>query len=534
MNLLYSCHFNLATSHRPVTKIITRFRALAVGEGFWYYSAVFEKSKTPNNDRKNPGPQRNRPRFILFRFAALLIVLLSLILLELILRLFVPAPATNMDDPYISFAGLRPLYVLDSTGSRFETSRQRLAAFRPQSFAAEKLSNSFRIFCLGGSTVQGRPYSVETSFTTWLKFNLRAANPDIDYEVINCGGISYASYRLVPIMAELLTHKPDLFIIYTGHNEFLEDRTYKRLKKIPRPLLRLHHVLLNLRSYSLANSCLSRRSSKTDSSKTVLPVEAQAILDFEDGLEAYHRDLAWRQDTIEHFHHNLETMVRMSHDAGVPVILANPVSNLKDCPPFKSQFRENLSEKQIQQIAELRHRAGQLSWDDTYAKIELLEQAAAIDNQHAELLYLLGKCYSRIGRFDQAKKWFVEAKDQDICPLRILEPMNRAILDVAERYNVPLVDVKALIEQRTEDSIPGDEWLLDHVHPGIVGHQLIADELFRSMEKMQLIGTPKNWRTTRDELWQSRLSSLDEEYYRRGANRLERLKRWSRGRTPKE
>jgi hypothetical protein len=149
---------------------------------------------------------------------------LLLALLELTLRLAVPSPPVNIEDPFVSFHRLSPLFAADPTGTRFETAEERLTAFCPQSFAAEKKPETLRIFCLGGSTVQGRPYSIQTSFTTWLELNLRAARTGADSEVINCGGISYASYRLVPIMRELLEYEPDLFIIYTGHNEFLEDR----------------------------------------------------------------------------------------------------------------------------------------------------------------------------------------------------------------------------------------------------------------------------------------------------------------------
>ncbi len=488
---------------------------------------------TPGEDDTKPSRRRGRLRVILFHLAAMVVVLSPLVLGEVVLRLCVPAPAIDLDDPYVSFSGLRPLFVPDSTGTRFEIAEQRLTYFRPQSFAATKSPETFRVFCLGGSTVQGRPYSVETSFTTWLKLNLHAAQPETDWEVVNCGGISYASYRLVPIMRELLAHEPDLFIIYTGHNEFLEDRTYRRLKKMPRALIRLHQVMLNLRSYSLAHHFLSnRRARRTDSErslKTVLPGEVQAKLDFEDGLKSYHRDDAWRQGTIEHFRRNLETMVRMSRGAAVPVILVNPVSNLKDCTPFKSEFRDDISEDERQRVLELWERSSELDWSDVYGKIQLLEQAAAIDNRHARLLYLIGKCYEHMGRSAEAKKWFVLANEEDVCPLRILEPMHDAILDVAAQYHIPFVDVKLLIEQRTEDGIPGDEWMLDHVHPSITGHQLIADSLYRTMEDMDIVRTPQGWRARRDELWQRHLSSLNAAYYARGAARLKRLQRWSRG-----
>ncbi len=472
-------------------------------------------------------------RPVLFHLAAVVVVISPLVFGELVLRLCVRPPAISPDDPYVSFNGLRPLFVLDSTGTNFEIAKERLTYFCPQSFAAVKGPQTFRVFCLGGSTVQGRPYAVETSFTTWLKLNLRAALPEVDFEVVNCGGISYASYRLVPIMREALKYEPDLFIIYTGHNEFLEDRTYQRLKRVPPALIRVHRTMLNLRSYSLANEFIStRRSRRKGISKTILPGEVKAKLDFEDGLESYHRDEVWRQGTIEHFGRNLQTMVRMSRRAGVPVILVNPVSNLKDNPPFKSEFGSELSASEIDRVAELSEQAGKLGWDDTYGKIRLLEQAAEIDSRHAGLLYLIGKCYEHIGRLDEAKKWFIQAKEEDICPLRILEPMNQTILDVAEQYRVPLVNAKTLITERTEDGIPGSELLLDHVHPSILGHKLIAEALYEAMENMKLVRTPKGWREARDELWQHHFTSLNKAYFAHGIERLERLKKWSSRRTP--
>ncbi len=493
---------------------------------------------TSGENQRKSSRQGCRLRAILFRFGAVLTGLLLLALVELAMRLFVPAPAINLEDPFVSFKGLSPLFVLDATGTRFETAEERLTAFRPQSFGATKGAETLRVFCLGGSTVQGRPYSVETSFTTWLELNLRAARPGADSEVINCGGISYASYRLVPIMQELLEHEPDLFILYTGHNEFLEDRTYEHLKKKPRVLIQMHRAMLKLRIYCLAHQFLSHhRSQRTQagrSSKTILSAEVQTKLDFQEGLKAYHRDESWRKGTIEHFHHNLETMVEASRRAGVPIILVNPVSNLKDCPPFKSEHGNDLSESEIQRVVELREQAGKLDWSNTYGKIRLLEQAVAIDNRHAGLLFLLGTCNARIGRYSEAKKWFVMAKEEDVCPLRVLEPMHKSIQDIAAQYHIPLVDVKMLIEQHTTDGIPGEEWLPDQVHPSITGHRLIADALYEVMEDNGMVRTPAGWRAGRDELCKYHLSSLNEAYYARGAARLKRLDEWSRGRIPTE
>jgi len=482
--------------------------------------------------------KRSRLRRLLFYFLTIAMVISPLVAIELVLRLFVPLPAPITDDPYISFTGMKPLFVLDPATGQYTTANDRLVAFRSQSFAAQKGQNTFRVFCLGGSTVQGRPYSVETSFTSWLELDLHAARPNVDYEVVNCGGISYASYRLVPIMRELLQYEPDLFIIYTGHNEFLEDRTYAPVKQTPRVAVWAHETLMKLRSYSLAHHYLvSRRikhSQSTGQPKTMMSPQVKTMLDLEEGLSSYHRDDAWRAGVIEHFSHNLETMVAMARSAAVPIILVNPVSNLKDCPPFKSEPGPAVSEADAGRVAALREQAAQLDWSDAYGKIRLLDEAVAIDDRDAGLLFSLGRCYYHLARYAEAKQRFVRAKEQDVCPLRIVEPMHAAISRVCSKHKVPLVDARKLIEQQSEGEIAGNEWLLDHVHPTINGHKLIADALFKAMESMRFTSKPEGWQQARDELWQRHLESLDDTYYAHGAARLKRLTEWSRGRIPKE
>ncbi len=488
-------------------------------------------------DEKSESKGHSRRRRLVFYPVLLLVVLSPLVAVEITARLLAPAVQPTTDDPFIAFSALRPLFVKNKSGSRYEIAAERLVSFRQQSFPAAKPANVFRVFCLGGSTVQGRPYSVETAFSTWLELSLNAAGAGTDYEIVNCGGISYASYRLVPIMREILGHEPDLVIIYMGHNEFLEDRTYAKIRKIPDVLIRLHDILLNLRSYALAYRYVSQRrhtNGHRAGPKTIMSEEVKTMLDLEQGLAAYSSDPAWRQGVIEHFRRNLETMIGLARRAGVPLIIVNPASNVRDCPPFKSQSRSGLPEEQVERVATLRRKAEKVGWSDTYGKLRLLEEAAAIDDRHAGLAYAIGKCYARLGRMDEAKRWLVQAKDLDVCPLRILESMHNIIRELCDEYRVPLVDIKAMMEVESEGGIVGNNWLVDHVHPTIDGHQLIAGALFRRMEQMEFVSVDQHWAARRDSSWAEHLASLDAAYYAQGMERLKRLQQWSRGRIPAE
>ncbi len=430
------------------------------------------------------GPRQRRWWRILFRIAAVGIGLVPLLASELVLRAFDLGHPDRHADPFVGFTAVQPLFVLDQTSRRYEVPRARQLCFRPQSFPTRKAPDTFRIFCLGGSTVQGRPFAVETSFTTWLRLSLEAADPSRRWEVVNCGGVSYASYRLVPILEEVLHYQPDLIVLYTGHNEFLEDRTYSTLERLPGPVRGLLGAASRLRTFVVLREGLDRLAvapvTQVDQDRAILPAEVDALLDYKGGLESYHRDAAWRQGVIDHYTYNLGRMVATAREAGVPVLLANPVSNL-ETPPFKSQHRDGLTDAE-RLLFDAYWNAARARYDNAMGSaVEYLTRALDIDDRHAGLWYTLGTCLMNLDQLDEARAALRRARDEDICPLRILGPMNAVVLEIARETDTPLVDVQKLFADRSPGGITGDAWLVDHVHPSIVGHQLIAEALHAEM-----------------------------------------------------
>jgi hypothetical protein len=184
----------------------------------------------------------------------LVTVALFLGLLEGGLALFGVQPVLQEDDPFVGFALNTPLFI-PSQGV-MTTAPNKKDFFNQQSFSREKPPNTFRIFCLGGSTTYGRPYDDKTSFPGWLRELLPVADRSKNWEVINAGGISYASYRVAHLMEELINYQPDLFIVYTGHNEFLEERTYRQIKEIPSMVRSTVSLMARTRIWSAMKSAL--------------------------------------------------------------------------------------------------------------------------------------------------------------------------------------------------------------------------------------------------------------------------------------
>lgn len=470
-------------------------------------------------------PARNWRKSMTFRLAALALGLLPFGLFELTLRVIGAGAGSEADIPAIGFESIRPLFELSTDGERYEVAESRQAYFCSDSFAADKATDEFRVFCLGGSTVQGRPYSIETSFTTWLALSLTAADQRRHWEVVNCGGVSYASHRLVPILDEVLEYEPDLVVIYTGHNEFLEAATYD---SDSRSLGGARNAawLSRVRTYNLLRSTRNRHREPV-----LLPEEVDALLDYRGGLADYHRDATWRRSAVASYEANLREMLRLAKDADVPVVLLNPVSNLKDCPPFKVESDTSVSTVEQREFDSLWMRAK--AANDVDRRIELLEAALAIDSRHAAARFLLGHAYLARHQRQEAHEQLLLAKDEDVCPLRMIEPLHDALQRVAVDARTPLLDIRGVFEKRCEVGIPGDRWLVDHIHPSISGHQLIAAELTRHLIETAIVVPAEGWQDERERLYTAHLTTLDAVYFAKGKQRLEGLIRWTQGRANK-
>jgi lysophospholipase L1-like esterase len=483
------------------------------------------------------GQPITRRRRWLFRVAAIVFGLSLLAGFEVLCRICDWGRPESHDDPFIGFRSVRPLFVLSEDGTRYETSKARENFFQPQSFAAQKPDEEYRVFCLGGSTVQGRPYAVETSFTTWLELNLQAAEPGRRFKVVNCGGISYASYRLTPILEEVLRYEPDLIVLCTGHNEFLESRTFAHIHDRGEFWNASLAAVSSLHTFNLMGEGYARLRGASPSvpaeGRDILPVEVEALLDYRGGLEEYHRDDPWQRNVVRQFRFNLDRMVQLARDAGVDLILVNPVCNIRDVPPFKAEHSAGLSADDLarwESLLETARRRFTGESHNLHAAIAPLERACKIDPLHAGGWYTLAECYRAVGRMAEARDAYVRAKELDVCPLRILRPMNQAILDVARETKTPLVDAERMFEQRSPHGIVGSDQLVDHVHPNFDGHQRIADALADKLVELGRIRPVSEWQPKKRRAYQKQLDSLDDYYYIRGERRLANLRLWTQGR----
>ncbi len=472
----------------------------------------------------------------LFRTLAILISLAPLIAAETLLRLTETPVVDAVDsDPWVDLHQLKPLFTLNQENNRWEIPSSRSNFFCSDSFPATKAANTRRLFVLGGSTVQGRPYATETAFSTWLRLLLQTSDPQCHYEVINCGGVSYASYRVAKILDEVLTHQPDAIVLYTGHNEFLEDREYAEVRDVQG--LRKH--LIPLARHSRLAKWLNQKifypsPPATESPQNfVMHQEVRARLDQENGLSRYRRDPNWVNRVEEHFSTTLDEMVSKLRRAKIPLVLCVPGCDLVATPPFKTTPPEDLTGARLAQFKHHWEIARDPEQSDA-GRQQAAMQCLAIDPQHAGAHYVLGRIAFDRGQQEQALTHLNLARDHDVCPLRATSEIVSAIQKHDRQDGVLLIDLPSILDQQNAsgvnqpDGIPDANWFVDHVHPSIKGHQVIAHACFDRMQEIPWV-KPLVDVSSYEAKSTSHLGQLNESYFARGKQRLAGLRRWTQG-----
>lgn len=418
------------------------------------------------------------------------------LLLEGTLALVGVNPVTQTGDPLIGFSSQVPLMEAasnDAGESVLRTAPGKLIWFNQQSFLAKKRANTQRIFCVGGSTTYGRPFADLTSYSGWLRELLPVVDKSTKWEIVNTGGVSYASYRVATVMEELAQYEPDLFIVYCAHNEFLERRTYEGMFDRSSIARDIDAALQKTRTWSLVRHSLLRSESESKSSIELLPAEVDEMLNHSIGPLDYHADDDWHDKVLQHYEMNLERMVSIARDAGAAIIFVTPASNLRDCSPFKSETSIELSEDQASKVTQFVDRAKQNLIDKRFdAAVTSCRAALAIDAAHAEAHYQAGRALFQLGRYDEAEDAFKHAIDDDICPLRAISSISNALRRVASSKQVPLADFQNLLRDKCQTEFGhgciGGEYFLDHVHPTIDIHRQLALWILAKLQSQAFVG----------------------------------------------
>ncbi len=424
-----------------------------------------------------------RKRIWAFKIIAIFLPVLLIFLIEAFLR------ASNYGDDMALFRSDvtgKYFYLNPQVGKRYFTNIKNSTNGNIDFFPKSKTVGAYRIFVLGSSTSLGFPYMYNGAFPRMLKYKLQRLYPEKNIEVINLSLSAINSYAVLDMAKEVVSYQPDAVIIYCGQNEYhgalgiassgsfgsssLVIKTFIWSKKS-----RLMQLLYNLLYINKKNDI------SNDLHRTLMERLAfgQKV---EFGSKKYKRG-------IVQFENNISEVLELFNKNKVPVFIGNLVSNCKDLHPFASNISHNDTKTSFDRIFKEANEI--LQHGDSIKALTIYQKALSIDSFHAECCYRVGSLAYSAGNYSKARVYLLKAKEYDNLRFRAPEEFSRFIETVSQKYNnTHFVDVCAAFEKESPHGIVGNELLLEHVHPNLIGYSVMADAFLNSLVDVEFKQVP--------------------------------------------
>ena len=410
---------------------------------------ISQKYNLPRIEIKNiiRASSKKNPKW----FFAVLILLPIIFLIGIEILLKIIDYGYNLDQ-WVD-AGQEKYIINPNIGRRYFTSGD----FNPNTvedvFDQHKKTNAFRVFVLGGSSAEGYPYNPLGSFSRYIRRRLELVYPNSTIEIVNISMTAVNSYTVLDLLPGVLDQKPDLLLIYAGHNEYYgalgvgSVQSYGSSRTLIKVMLYLNSFKITQLVRNSINWIAALFGSENNGTSGTLMSRMAKDKYILLNSEVYNAGL-------HQFKQNFTDILHLTKEKGVPVILGRLVSNLKDQRPFISV-----------------NTPGYKTADQVYEEAE------------NEL---------KNNNFTNADSLFRLAKDLDALRFRAPEKMNKIIDNLGIEFQVATIPIDSIFELESSDGIVGDNLIVDHLHPNVQGYQLIGKAFYDCMNKQGYLPKTEN------------------------------------------
>ncbi len=344
------------------------------------------------------------------------------------------------------------------------------------------------IVVVGESSAEGVPFDKWLSVGKVAAWGLEQAMPG---RAVRLEGVALAGDTLEGQHQKLasLAHKPDLFIIYCGHNEFSSRLWWSRdlghywVDQVPSRwdafVTRLEH----------ASAVCGMISERADACRIALPPPTKTgrgVVDVPLYMPVEYDFL------LKDFHERIESLVKYAESVGAVPVLIAPPGNDASYEPNRS-FLPSAVEKPDRERFELEVLGAR--------KAERGDRAAAIARYRAMIARYptFAECHFRLARlleqeaaWDEAYEEYKTARDLDGYPNRCLTAFQDAYRETAKRHGCLLIDGQALFHAVGRHGLLDDHLFQDAMHPSLLGHLILSQAVLDGLKARGALGWPRN------------------------------------------
>jgi len=300
-------------------------------------------------------------------------------------------------------------------------------------------TNSFNIVIIGGSSAAGYPYDYHLSFPSLLRVLLQDANPNINICVYNMAACAQTYSFGLKAAQDVMAIKPDVLIVYSGHNERYEHNHViiqrKRLRK---------KTVLGV----LYKSC-NWLEEHSRFFQFALDIKDKYVPQKNLVLENINNDERV-DEMMENCRDISEQLIQICKKNGTKLCFSTQVANIRDYPP--EEGNANILEEAFPPIA-----------------------PNSSSNRDAKSCFQIGRWLLENNRKKDAKKYFLLASDKVHYIGRIHTKLQNYFRNISNKYNnVLFADIEKTLCSVFDCSSLGNNAIVDAMHPNIQANYEIA------------------------------------------------------------
>lgn len=363
-----------------------------------------------------------------------------------------------------------------------------------------KPANTIRIFVFGESAAYGDPQP-EFGLPRMLEAMLDLRYPGAQFEVYNVAMTAINSHAILPIARECAQQQGDIWVIYMGNNEVVGPFGAGTVFGPQTPSSALVHASLALKS--------TRTGQFLD--ELIHGLKKRPISEDEwGGMKMFVNNQVRQTDphmaaVYSRFANNLNAILKTGRHQGAKMVVGTVAVNLRDCAPFGSLHKSDLSDSDLQLWNTLYQEAQQNG--NAQEALDLFRKAATLDDSFAELHFRMGQCWLAMNRGDEAAKEFSLARDLDTLRFRCDSRLNEIIRLAAanrEQEGIYFADTESALARQSAQGIPGSEFFYEHVHLTFEGNYFLARTFAEQIQKVlpesvaRRAGTSQPWPSLED------------------------------------
>jgi lysophospholipase L1-like esterase len=342
------------------------------------------------------------------------------------------------------------------------------------------------VVVIGESSAQGVPFEKWMSVGEIVGWRLREVFPG---RKVRVDVMAKAGSRLIAMHQALasITRRPDILIIYAGHNEFYarhawthEVTPYYDDDPVAIPIVTIGEMAARV-------SPLVRLIEETLEARKVAappPLKGRRLIDAPSHSVEEHAEL--RADFLS----RLNAIVAYCEQIGATPVLVAPPGNDVGFEPDRSVLPPETPRARREVFAQAFEAARRLESSDpaqsTAAYRALVDRYPGFAESH----FRLARRLDAEGRDAEAYEHYVAARDLDAHPMRCLTSFQDAYRELAKKWNTILVDGQALFHARHPRGLLDDHLFNDGFHPSFEGHVALAEAILAGLKERKVLGWP--------------------------------------------